>query len=117
MGGEGTAGLLSLLIREGELDRGEVGRGGSAHILGGAEGQEEFRERLEIHGWGQKPIEGRCQTNLGTGSNKFRDGVRDTGRNGTERWGDEIQPQGWGRESGGQGKGSWKDISIKAGTA
>ena len=68
MGGEGTAGLLSLLIREGELDRGEVGRGGSAHILGGAEGQEEFRERLEIHGWGQKPIEGRCQTNLGTGS-------------------------------------------------
>ena len=27
MGGEGTAGLLSLLIREGELDRGEVGVG------------------------------------------------------------------------------------------
>ena len=50
-------------------------------------------------------------------SNKFRDGGRDIGRNGTEKWGGEIQPQGWGRESVGQGKGSWKDISIKAGTA
>lgn len=67
MGGEGTAGLLSLLIRGGELDRGEVGVG-LLTSWGGAEGQEEFRERLEIHGWGQMPIEGGCQTNLGTGS-------------------------------------------------
>lgn len=109
MGGEGTAGLLSLLIRGGELDRGEVGVG-LLTSWGGSRGARGIQGEAGDTRMG-------TDANRGRVSNKFRDGVRDTGRNGTERWGDEIQPQGWGRESGGQGKGSWKDISIKAGTA
>ena len=108
MGGEGTAGLLSLLIREGELDRGEVGVG-LPTSWGAVEGQEEFRERLEIHTWGQKPIEGGCQTNLGT--------VSETHVEMEQRWGMKSSPRDGGREGGGQGKGSWEDILRKAGTA
>jgi len=43
------------------------------------------------------------EANRGRVSNKFRDGVRDTCRNGTEM-GDEIQPQGWGQRRWGAGE-------------
>ena len=73
MGGEGTAGLLSLLIREGELDRGEVEVG-------------------LLTSCGARGIQGEAgdthmgtEANRGRVSNKFRDGVRDTHRNGDRR--------------------------------
>ena len=57
------------------------------------------------------------EANRGRVSNKFRDGVRDTRRNGMERWGMKSSHRDGGREGGGQGKGSWEDILRKAGIA
>lgn len=92
MGGEGTAGLLSLLIREGELDRGEVEVG-------------------LLTSCGARGIQGEAgdthmgtEANRGRVSNKFRDGVRDTHRNGTERWGMKSSHRDGGREGGGAGE-------------
>ena len=57
------------------------------------------------------------EANRGRVSNKFRDGVRDTRRNGMERWGMKSSHRDGGREGGGQGKGSGEDILRKAGIA
>lgn len=61
MGGEGTAGLLSLLIREAGLDTGEVGVG---LLTSWGEGRGDAMERPEIQGWGQKRIEGGHQKQI-----------------------------------------------------